>query len=62
MSKSGDMWQYGIRNLQAFFKNNESTLGKGQNAQQNAVYSNMYKGNQPTDYTECFNKLKTFID
>jgi hypothetical protein len=29
MTKSGDMWQYGIRNLQAFFKNNESTLGKG---------------------------------
>ena len=22
----------------------------------------MYKGNQPSDYTECFNKLKTFIE
>ena len=56
------MWQYGIRNLQAFFKNNEAQLGKGQNAQQNAVYSNMYKGNVPSDYTECFSKLKLFID
>jgi len=27
LNKSGDMWQYGIRNLQVFFKNNEAPLG-----------------------------------
>lgn len=57
MNKSGEFSQYAIRNLQAFFKNNEAILGKAQNAQQAAVYSKLYAGINASDYDESFCKL-----
>jgi transcription initiation factor TFIID subunit 5 len=62
LGKSGEFSQYAIRSLQTFFKNNEAVLGKGQNAQQAAVYSKLYAGIDPSDYDESFSKLQNFID
>lgn len=62
MSKSGDMERFAIKNLKAFMENNKELLGKGQNAAQAAKYQNMYSGRDPNDYSECYQKLKTFID
>ena len=62
MSKSGDMERYAIRRLQTILENNKELIGKGQNAAQAAQYQNMYSGRDPQDYSECFSKLKIFID
>ena len=56
------MERFAIKNLKAFMENNKELLGKGQNAAQAAKYQNMYSGRDPNDYSECYQKLKTFID
>lgn len=56
------MERYAIRRLQTILENNKELIGKGQNAAQAAQYQNMYSGRDPQDYSECFSKLKIFID
>jgi hypothetical protein len=41
---------FAVRNLQAFFKNNESAIGLSQNADQAALMSDVYMGTEAKHY------------
>jgi hypothetical protein len=56
------MDSFAIRNLQAFFKSNEEAIGLSQNAEQAAIFSNVFLGTSPLDYEESFIQLKSFVD
>jgi transcription initiation factor TFIID subunit 5 len=56
------MDSFAIRNLQAFFKSNEEAIGLAQNAEQAALFSNVFLGTAPRDYEESFIQLKSFVD